>query len=256
MKALVVHRSNPVVDFPQSGWVKKALKNLKLLIVHDMMQTETGKLAQYVIPSNGPGFDEGTTTNIGGRVQLRRKAMNPRNPPDWKVVAMIANAMGDETRYANVADILKEMSEKVPGYSEIKMGAIRKEGKNRLPVMLNGASSPEKVPAMEKVSDGSLRLRVADYLFRHDKMLDASSPLAHKMKPSTVYLHASDAEQLGVSNGDQVKIKAGDEEISAEAAVTNRCNPGGVVAPNISDEQGIMALVSSEDAVTRVRIEK
>ncbi len=256
LKALVVHRSNPVADFPQSRLAEKALKNLKLLVVHDMMQTETGKLAHYVIPSNGPGFDEGTTTNIGGRVQLRRKGMNPKNPPDWKVITMIANAMGDETRYTNVADILKEISGKVSGYSEIKMGTIRKEGKNRASVLLNGGSSPGKVPAMEKVSDGSLRLRVADYLFRHDKMLDASSSLAHKMKPSMVCLHASDAEQLGVSNGDQVKVKAGDEEISAEAAVTNRCNPGGVIVPYISDEQGIMKLVISEGAVTRVRVEK
>ena len=75
LKALWVHRANPAVDFPGGAEVVEALKNLDLLVVHDMLETETTQLAKIVLPSNGPGFDEGTTTNIGGRVQYRRNAL-------------------------------------------------------------------------------------------------------------------------------------------------------------------------------------
>ncbi|NIP99257.1 MAG: molybdopterin-dependent oxidoreductase, partial [Nitrospinaceae bacterium] len=76
--------------------VERALKQLDLLVVHDIMETETTRLAHLVLPSNGPGYDEGTTTNIGGRVQYRRRGLNTTHPPDWKIVNWMAKALGDK----------------------------------------------------------------------------------------------------------------------------------------------------------------
>ena len=258
LKALVLHRRDLVVDFPESGLVKKALENLDLLVVHDMMQTETAKLAHYVIPSNGPGFDEGSTTNIGGRVQLRTPGMRAQNPADWKIITMIANALGDETAYSNAAAVLKEIAEKVPGYADIRLATIRKTGKNRAAVSTNGAVSAPGQGAEKdnKPGDGAFALRVADYLFREDAMLTASSPLGHHVKPSTVYIHASDAEKLGVQTGKEVNVVAEGATVSATVEVSDRCNPGGVVLANTSDKIRSMALVSSEDIVSWVKIEK
>ena len=140
LKALIVYRSNPVVDFPSGHEVGEALKKLDLLVVHDMMETETAKLAQIVLPSNGPGFDEGTTTNIGGRVQLRAKGLTTDNPADWKIVSMIAKGLGQETAPKDVHAVTAEIAEKVNGYQEIKRSVIRKQGKNREAVpSANGA---------------------------------------------------------------------------------------------------------------------
>ncbi|OGW18326.1 MAG: NADH-quinone oxidoreductase, subunit G, partial [Nitrospinae bacterium RIFCSPLOWO2_12_FULL_47_7] len=41
LKALWVYRSNPVIDFPGGKAVEEALKKLDLLVVHDMLETET-----------------------------------------------------------------------------------------------------------------------------------------------------------------------------------------------------------------------
>jgi len=256
LKALIVHRSNPVIDFPESSLVKKALENLDLLVVHEMMNTETSKLAHIVIPSNGPGFDEGTTTNIGGRVQLRTPGMRAQNPADWKIITMMANALGDETTYSNVAAILKEISQKVPGYSDIGLGAIRKIGKSREAVSINGDSASSDPAEMPDNSSGTYSLRIADYLFREDALLDKTSPLSHHLKPSTVYLHGSDAEKLKVNGGEKINIVSGSEKVSATVEVSNKCNPGGVVLANTSDKGGVMALVSADSSVNRVTIEK
>ena len=56
LKALVVYRTNPVVDFPGGNNLGEAFSKLDLLVVHDMMETETTKQAHIVLPSNGPGF--------------------------------------------------------------------------------------------------------------------------------------------------------------------------------------------------------
>jgi predicted molibdopterin-dependent oxidoreductase YjgC len=252
LKALVVYRSNPVVDFPSGHEVGDALKKLDLLVVHDMMETETAKLAQIVLPSNGPGFDEGTTTNIGGRVQLRTKGLTTDNPADWKIVAMIAKELGQETAPKDVNAVTAEIAEKVNGYQEIKRSAIRKQGKKREAVAsINGASASDGVD-----TGNGLILRVADVLFSHDKILDAESNLAHQFQSATVHLHASDADQFGVKEGDEVRVTGNGHEVKAEVRVSNRCNPGGVVLPKVSDEQGVMSLVEAGKAVSWVTIKK
>ncbi len=252
LKALVIYRSNPVVDFPSGHEMGEALKKLDLLVVHDMMETETARLAQIVLPSNGPGFDEGTTTNIGGRVQLRTKGLTAENPADWKIVSMMAKELGQEAAPKDVHAITAEIAEKVNGYQEIKRSAIRRQGKNREAVpSTNGA------PALEGTLTGNgLVLRVADVLFSHDKILDAESNLAHQFQPATVHLHESDASTFGVKEGDEVRVTGNGHEVRAEVRVSNRCNPGGVVLPKVSDEQGVMSLAEAGKAVSWVTIKK
>ena len=252
LKALIVYRANPVIDFPSGHEAVEALKKLDLLVVHDMMETETAKLASIVLPSNGPGFDEGTTTNIGGRVQLRTKGLTANNPADWKIVSMIAKELGQETAPKDVYAVTAEIAEKVNGYREIKRSSIRKEGKNR-----EALQSTNGAPASEANGTGEgLVLRVANVLFSHDKILDAESKLAHQFQPSTVHLHENDAGSLGVKNGDEVRITGNGHEVKAEVRVSNWCNPGGVVIPKVSDEQGVMFLAEAGKAVSRVTIRK
>ena len=240
LKALWVHRSNPVVDFPGGGQVVEALKNLDLLVVHDMFETETTKLAKIVLPSNGPGFDEGTTTNIGGRVQARKKALEGGCIDDWKLVNMMLNKLGDQSNYSRVAKVLNEISQKVPGYQEVNSRFVGKLGCSREQV----AGEEISLGTIESAenSNGKLKLRVATYLFAHDKILDASSKLAHHFKSSSAFLNESDAKRINVSNGDRICISRGGTEIEVEVIINNRCMEGGVVVPKISDEQGVKGL--------------
>ena len=254
LKALWVHRSNPVVDFPGRAQVVEALKNLDLLVVHDMLETETTQLAKIVLPSNGPGFDEGTTTNIGGRVQARKKALDSNSIDDWKLISVMLKRLGDETDYSRVAKVLDEISKKVPGYQEINSRLVGKLGCNRGQVS-NEEVSPGNGKGAQS-SDGKLRLRLAKYLFAHDKILDASSTLAHHFKSSSAFLNEADAKNLGIANGDIICLSGNGIEIDAELTVDNRCMAGGVVMPKVSDEQGINGLLKLDGSPTWVDIKK
>lgn len=253
LKALVVYRANPVIDFPSGHEVGEALKKLDLLVVHDTMETETAQLATVILPSNGPGFDEGTTTNIGGRVQWRAKGLNANNPGDWKIISMIAEGLEHKKLPRDLHAVTMDISLKIDAYKDIDRAAIRREGKNR-----EALPSVNGTPATTE-GDGSgngLSLRVAQVLFSHDKILDAESNLAHHFQPSTVHLHTIDAEQFGVKEGDAVRVTGNGHELNAEVRVDNRCNPGGVVVPKVSDEQGVMSLVEAGKDVSRVTIRK
>jgi NADH-quinone oxidoreductase subunit G len=257
LKALLVYRANPVVDFPGGKQVEAALKKIEMLVVHDMFETETAKLAHILLPSNGPGVDDGTTTNIGGRVQFRKGGLKTTHPPDWKIISLMAKALDveDEANYITSFSVTDEIAKKVPGYGEISKKSIKKEGMARVQQaskngsgVATGESSPPKPDA--------LKLRIANYLFVHDIILDADSPLAHHFKSSTVYLHAKDAKKLKLKNEDDVVVVAGDTEVSAQVEISDRCNPGGVVLPNISDEQGVWGLANNSDSVIWVEIKK
>ena len=98
-----------------------------------------------------------------------------------------------------------------------------------------------QIEQMDSLEQG-LKLRVAMLLFSRDKILDTSSPLAHHFLPSTVHLHESDAVKLNLSDGDEVVLLASGSEVRALVKVSNRCNPGAVVVPKVSDDQGLLAL--------------
>ena len=254
LKALLVYRNNPVIDFPDGKRVETALKNLPLLVVHDMMETETSLLANITLPSNGPGYDEGTTTNIGGRVQYRKRGLNTKNPPDWKVVSKMIDSLSKKpTEYLTSFSVTEEISRIVPGYNEISKKSIKKEGKTREKIESTNGSIPEiqKIDSSEK----GLKLRVATQLFAKDKVLDASSPLAHHFLPSTLCLHEIDALKLDLSNGDQAVLTANGVDVEATVEVSNRCNPGAVVVPRVSDDQGLLRLARG-DSVSWVEVKK
>jgi NADH-quinone oxidoreductase subunit G len=100
-----------------------------------------------------------------------------------------------------------------------------------------------------------LKLRVATQLFAEDKVLDASSPLAHHFLPSTLCLHESDALKLDLSNGDQAVLTANGVDVGATVEVSDRCNPGAVVVPRVSDDQGLLRLARS-GSVSWVEVKK
>jgi len=254
LKALLVHRSNPVIDFPGGERVEKALRKLDLLVVHDMLETETTELAHLVLPSNGPGYDEGTTTNIGGRVQARKSGLEAEYAPDWKIISLMLNALGDETSYQKSLDVTDEIAKKVPGYQGINRKSMGKSGCNR--EFITSADETIAAESTGSAKDGSLRLRVATFLFAHDKILDASSKLAHQFLPFTAYLNEEDAKRLAIKEGDSVLLTAENVTLEATASVNGRCQPGGVVVPRVSDWQGVNALIGVDGAPAWVGVRK
>ncbi len=256
IKALLVHRANPAVDFPGGAKVKEALEKLEYLVVHDMLETETSRLAHLVLPSNGPGYDEGTTTNIGGRVQFRVGGLKTQNPPDWKIISLMARALGDETSYSTSFAVTDEIAKRVPGYGEIGKRSIKQTGKCRETVMLSSEALPEPGASPALTDSGRLKLRVASVLFAHDKILDASSRLAHHFQHSVVHLHTDDAKKLGLNDDDDVVVTAGGAEVQAQVEISNRCNPGAVVVPRVSDEQGVLGLADGAEPIHWVEIRK
>ncbi|MEL7977088.1 molybdopterin oxidoreductase family protein [Isoptericola sp. F-RaC21] len=73
-RALLVHGSNVVVSAPNADRVRERLAALDLLVVCDVVPSETALLADVVLPTTQWAEEEGTMTNLEGRVIRRRRA--------------------------------------------------------------------------------------------------------------------------------------------------------------------------------------
>ncbi|WP_062132974.1 molybdopterin oxidoreductase family protein [Demequina aestuarii] len=75
-RALLVHGSNVVVSAPNADAVRESLSRLDLLVVCDMVPSETALLADVILPVTQWAEEDGTMTNLEGRVLRRRKAVD------------------------------------------------------------------------------------------------------------------------------------------------------------------------------------
>lgn len=76
VRALLVHGSNVFVSAPHVQTVRAALGRLDLLVVSDFFLSETAQAADIVLPVLQWAEEEGTMTNLEGRVLRRRRAVD------------------------------------------------------------------------------------------------------------------------------------------------------------------------------------
>ena len=98
---LMVVAANIAVSAPDSAALATRLRNLDLLVVADIFVSETAELADVVLPITQWAEEDGTTTNLEGRVIRRRRARSP--PPevrsDIEIMTAIAARLGVQHRF-------------------------------------------------------------------------------------------------------------------------------------------------------------
>ncbi|WP_229884623.1 molybdopterin oxidoreductase family protein, partial [Streptomyces toxytricini] len=106
VRALLLMGSNPVVSAPRAAHVEDRIRSLDFLAVADVVLSETAALADVVLPVTQWAEETGTTTNLEGRVLLRRRALTP--PPgvrsDLEVLHGLAARLGLEKGFPTAAE--------------------------------------------------------------------------------------------------------------------------------------------------------
>ncbi|MGE3637451.1 MAG: molybdopterin oxidoreductase family protein [Pirellulales bacterium] len=96
IRALVSICFNPVVSLPDSNFVARMLDKLDFYVAIDFFLNETARHADIVLPGSLQEEDEGTVTQIEGRVIKINKAVDPPGDArqDWRIIQDIAAALG------------------------------------------------------------------------------------------------------------------------------------------------------------------
>jgi predicted molibdopterin-dependent oxidoreductase YjgC len=190
--------------------------NLKFLVVQGIVGTETMQHAHVVLPTTTFAEIDGTLTNLEGRVQRLRKAIAPigDSRPAWMIARDLARYMGDAAwDIESPAAVMNEITALVPAYAGMSYDNLNADGITRrfapeaeetqpyLPVKLDGNPqfASDQFP-LTLITERNL-------YFYHGACLTEQVPGMNLIKQEeTLYLNEADTRQLGVSDGDLIKV--------------------------------------------------
>jgi assimilatory nitrate reductase catalytic subunit len=113
IKGLISICFNPTVSLPDGNYVRAALEKLEFYANIEFFLSETARYADIVLAGSLLEEDEGTTTNVEGRVIHHRKVVSPPGEAreDWKIICEIAKRLGhsDKFNYSSPHDIFEEL---------------------------------------------------------------------------------------------------------------------------------------------------
>ncbi len=105
VRGLLVFACNLLVSAPDAAALRARLDAVDLLVVADPFLSETAAIADVVLPVAQWAEEDGTMTNLEGRVLLRRQAKPP--PPgvwtDLQVIAGLAERLGAGAHFSGNA---------------------------------------------------------------------------------------------------------------------------------------------------------
>ena len=248
IKALYVMGENPMISDPDITHVEAALKHLDLLIVQDILLTETAKLADVVLPSACFAEKDGTFSNTERRVQRVRKAVAPpgQAKADWEILSAIATKMGYPMEYASAEAIMEEIRTVTPSYAGITYERLEKEGiqwpcpntdhpgtrflhKDRFSRGRGLFHAIEYIPPAELPDDEYPMLlstgRVL-YQYHTGTMTRLGKGTTERYPESLAEIHPADAAKLGIEDGQRVRVTSRRGTVEAKAKITGRSDQG------------------------------
>ena len=256
VRGMYMMGENPFLSDPNVNKVRKALASLEFLAVQDIFLTETAEFADVILPASSYMEKEGTYTNTDRRVQIGRKVLESPGEAreDWRILCDVATRIGLPMEYDSPREIFDELVSLMPNYSGLSYDNLGEQGKlypNPDPEHSDGT-----VVLFDEefgTDDGKAHLVPAEWLpakelpdeefpfvlntgrllehwhtgsmTRRSYALDTIAPEAH------VYLNPDDAAEMGVAEGDFVRITSRRGSIELAAKLSHRDTPGTCFVP-------------------------
>lgn len=254
IKGMYIMGENPMVSDPDLKHVEEGLKNLDFLVVQDIFLTETAQLADVILPAASFAEKEGTFTNTERRVQRVRKGVEPPGEAraDWEIICDVSRRMGYEMRYASAEEVFEEIRRVTPSYAGISYERIDREGGLQWPcptpdhpgtpylhkdrfVRGKGLFHPiEFIPPAELPDkDYPLILTTGRVLYQYHTgtMTRRDKGLNFRYAEGRVEIHPADAYDLGIEEGELVRVASRRGEIEIAVHITPRSPQGTVFIP-------------------------
>ncbi len=253
-KALYLLGGDLLRWLPHRSRVKKLLKKVPFIVVQDAFLTDTAQLAQVVLPVAVHAEQEGTFISSTGQLGLIRQAL-PTNGvrPDWQIISQLGAKMGFALNYVSPKEIFKELAKKMPLWAGLapKLSTPCPEIK----AVITGKFVPFEV-------DISLPGR-RPYTLIIGKSLQHSGSFTthHPDGPMSVTgkallkVNPEDAQSLGLTAGEVVKVISSHGEISAPVDLSTAVPAGVVFLPEHFAEPAANDLTLNSNLV-RVTIQK
>jgi predicted molibdopterin-dependent oxidoreductase YjgC len=254
LTALYVIGENPASSEADNQRTHKLLTNLDILIVQDILMTQTAKMADVVLPAANSAFEsEGTVTNSERRVQRVRPALvPPGNAKDdiW-IIAELAKRLGHDWADPSAHDVWEEVRRLSPMHAGMSWDRLEELGGIQWPCPdeshpgtkflharlwsedpeEQGAKAPFSVvlyepPVDELDEDYPFRLTTGRRLDSYNTGVQTGEYTSPLRREETLDMSPEDAERLGLREGERVRIASRRGEVEAPVRLALGLRPG------------------------------
>ncbi|MCL0078271.1 formate dehydrogenase subunit alpha [Dehalococcoidia bacterium] len=249
IKALYLIGVNPVLSAADTRQVREGLEAAEFVVVQDIFLTETAKFADVVLPAASFAEKDGTFTNTERRIQRVYKAIEPvgNSRPDWWIICEVARKLGSRGfDFSHPAEIMEEIASLHPSYKGISYDRLENgglqwpcpSGEHPGTRILHigqfctasgrGKFTPlEYKPSAELPDDEYPLVLTCEYQY-HTTLSRKVEGLNLLGSQELVEMNPQDAAQLGIGDGDMVRVISRRGEAKAKAKVTDG-SPKGVI---------------------------
>jgi formate dehydrogenase major subunit len=129
IRGMYIMGENPAMSDPDVSHARQALAELEMLVVQDIFLTETGYLADVILPASAFPEKTGTFTNTDRSVQLGRQALDPPGEArqDLKIIVAMARSLGLDWKYDHPSQVFEEMRRTMPSIAGITWDRLERE---------------------------------------------------------------------------------------------------------------------------------
>jgi formate dehydrogenase alpha subunit len=209
LKALYIMGENPVV-----------LNGLELLVVQDIVLSETASLADVVLPAASWAEKEGTFIAAAGIAQNAIKCIpeTGQSIPDWKIFRNLARAMQKDIGMGDLGELREEIEQDIDlefDTSEYKLEFV--------PAIHAAGEAPDAEYPLQMVTG---------ILMQHSGSLTTiSKSLGSVVSDAYLQINPKDAGRYGITDENYVNVRSRRGEAFLKARVTDEVPEGMLFAP-------------------------
>ena len=256
IQALFVMGADPASERP--AWAAN-LDKVDFLVVQELFLTETGQKADVVLPAVSWAEQDGTFTNLEGRVQRAVKALgDPQSKaaPDWMILDHLASYFDAQWAHANAQAITAEIALANPLYAGLTWDALGDQGAQPDATALRSPAALEKIeqPELPDVEQG-LRLIAGTVLYDDGNLFRLTKQMQDMAAAAAVALNPTDAASLNLAAGDRVTVRNSYGAISVAVKIDPTVKTGAAWLPASLPGAPVGALLNS-GATVNVSVEK
>jgi formate dehydrogenase major subunit len=258
-KGMYIQGEDVAQSDPDTHHVEAALRNMECVVVQDLFLNETAKFAHVFLPGTSFLEKDGTFINAERRINRVRPVMKPSQGKDeWLITQELAQALGYPMNYNNAAEIMDEIAELTPTFTNVSFKFLDAVGSVQWPC---NEKAPMGTPIMhiDNFVRGKGLFIETDYvpteertnrkfplLLTTGRILSQYNVGAQTRRTDNMVwydadlleVHPSDAEMRGIKEGDLVALSSRKGEISLVATITERVQPGVVYTTFHNPETG------------------
>jgi len=260
LKALYILGENPLRGLPQADRIQKALAKVEYLVVQDILNSETAKLADVVLP--GAAFSEkgGSFTNMEGRIQSFNSVVSPPGDarPDWEILGRLASELGHPEPYESLEDLVDDIRRSVPIYADLNRAghsawvkapdwqADNDGGGHEKRIPFTPVAPPKK-HAQDQASDAAYPFTAVFTSQRwhmgSGTRTDCSRRIAEFGLKGEIEMSDRDGAKLDFSDGDIVRVFSRHGAIKRSIRLNHRLSPGQICVPLAFSGNDVMNLI-------------